>query len=230
MNFPDGLFSNVWAFGAILPYALILLWAVLRAPWRRLGDGGQLNVWLGTIVVLAVVWGLKAGVKPGLNLHMLGATAFTLMFGRHLALIGLSIVLAAVTLNAALHGAGSAISGWQPFALNALVLAAFPVFFSHAILRGVERFLPAHIFVYIFVAAFIGAACTIAATGALTTWLLWLSGAYGADVLLYEYLPFYALLGFSEAWFNGAAITLMVVYFPHWVGSFDDRRYLGQRK
>lgn len=226
MNFPDGLFSNFWAFGAILPYALILLWAVLRAPWRRLGDGGQLNVWLGTIVVLTVVWGLKAGVKPGLNLHMLGATAFTLMFGRQLALIGLSIVLAAVTLNGALNG----IEAWQAFALNALALAVFPVFFTHAILRGVERFLPAHIFVYIFVAAFIAAACTVVATGALTTWLLWLSGAYAAHVLLYEYLPFYALLGFSEAWFNGAAITLMVVYFPHWVGSFDDRRYLGQKK
>ncbi len=226
MNFPDGLFSNVWAFGAILPYALILLWAVLRAPWRRLGDGGQLNVWLGTIVVLAVVWGLKAGVKPGLNLHLLGATAFTLMFGRHLALIGLSVVLAAVTLNAALNG----VAAWQAFALNALALAVFPVLVAHAILRGVERFLPAHIFVYIFVAAFIGAAVTVAATGALTTGLLWLSGAYAAHVLLYEYLPFYALLGFSEAWFNGAAITLMVVYFPHWVGSFDDRRYLVQRK
>jgi uncharacterized membrane protein len=226
VNFPDGLFSNVWAFGAILPYALILLWAVLRAPWRRLGDGGQLNVWLGTIVVLAVVWSLKAGVKPGLNLHLLGATAFTLMFGRHLALIGLSVVLAAVTLNAALNG----VAAWQAFALNALALAVFPVLVAHAILRGVERFLPAHIFVYIFVAAFIGAAVTVAATGALTTGLLWLSGAYAAHVLLYEYLPFYALLGFSEAWFNGAAITLMVVYFPHWVGSFDDRRYLVQRK
>ncbi|MBA3034358.1 MAG: energy-coupling factor ABC transporter permease [Gammaproteobacteria bacterium] len=226
MNFPDGLFSNAWAFGAILPYALILLWAVLSAPWRRLRDGGQVNVWMGAIVVLMVVWSLKAGVKPGLNLHMLGVTAFTLMFGRQLALLGLSVVLAAVTFNASLNG----IDGWQPFALNALALVVFPVFLTHAILRGVERFLPVHIFVYIFVAAFIGAACTVVATGALTTWLLWLSGAYAADVLLYEYLPFYALLGFSEAWLNGAAITLMVVYFPHWVGSFDDRRYLWQKK
>jgi uncharacterized membrane protein len=43
-------------------------------------------------------------------------------------------------------------------------------------------------------------------------------------------VPFYLLLGFSEAWLNGAAITLMVVYYPHWVGSFDDRRYLWQKK
>ena len=28
----------------------------------------------GTIVILVMVWSMKAGVKPGLNLHLLGAT------------------------------------------------------------------------------------------------------------------------------------------------------------
>jgi uncharacterized membrane protein len=37
---------------------------------------------------------MKAGVKPGLNLHLLGATMFTLMFGRQLAIVGFSLVLA----------------------------------------------------------------------------------------------------------------------------------------
>ena len=36
----------------------------------------------------------------------------------------------------------------------------------------------------------------------------------------------YVLLAFAEAWLTGALITLMVVYLPHWVGTFDDRRYL----
>ncbi len=230
MNFPDGLFSDAWAFGAILPYVLLLLWAVRTAPWRRLAenphDGGQMSVWMGTIVVLTLVWSMKAGVRPGLNLHMLGVTAFTLMFGRQLALIGLSVVLAAVTFNASLKG----VDAWQAFALNALALVVFPVFVAHVILRCVERCLPAHIFVYIFVASFFGAAVNVFATGALTTLLLWLSNAYTAELLLAEYLPFYVLMGFSEAWLNGAAITLMVVYCPHWVGSFDDRRYLWQKK
>jgi uncharacterized membrane protein len=226
MNFPDGLFSNAWAYGAILPYALFLLWAAIWAPWRRLADSRQLNVWMGTIVVLMLIWSLKAGTMPGLNLHMLGATAFTLMFGRQLALIGLSVVLAAVTYNATLKG----IQGWQPFALNALALVVFPVFVTYAIQRIVERRLPAHIFVYIFVTAFFGAAVTVVATGMLTALMLWLAGAYAGELLLADYVPFYILLGFSEAWLNGAAITLMVVYYPHWVGSFDDRRYLWQKK
>jgi uncharacterized membrane protein len=226
MNFPDGLFPDLWAYGAILPYALVLLWAILRAPWQRLADSGQLNVWLGTIVVLTLMWSMKAGVKPGLNLHLLGVTAFTLMFGRQLALVGLSIVLAAMTYNASLNG----VQAWQPFALNALVLVVFPVFVAHAILRAVERWLPANIFIFIFIAAFFGAAFCVIATGAFASLLLLLSGAYPLDLLLAEYFPFYLLLGFAEAWLNGAAITLMVVYYPRWVGSFDDRRYLWQKK
>ncbi|MDP1652525.1 MAG: energy-coupling factor ABC transporter permease [Rhodocyclaceae bacterium] len=226
MNFPDGLFGDLWAYGAILPYALILLWAVWTAPWKRLADSTQMNVWMGTIVVLTLVWSLKAGAKPGLNLHLLGATAFTLMFGRQLAMIGLSLVLAAVTFNASLKG----IDGWQPFALNALALTVFPVLVAHAVLSFVERHLPPNIFVYFFVAAFFGGAAAAVATGFLTGTLLWLAGAYTADLLFSDYLPFYILLGFAEAWLNGAAITLMVVYYPRWVGSFDDRRYLWQKK
>jgi uncharacterized membrane protein len=236
MNFPDGLFGAGWTVGAFVPYVALLLWAVRGAPWRRLSGGdrqdGLLNVWLGAIVVLTLIWSMKAGVKPGLNLHLLGATAFTLMFGRQLAVIGLSLVLAAMTLNAGLAGAGATgtLGGWQPFALNALVLAVFPVFVTHAVLRFVETRLPANVFIYIFVAAFFGAGLTVVATGAFSVALLWLSGAYAADLLLSEYLPFYLLLGFAEAWLNGAAITLMVVYYPRWVATFDDRRYLWKKK
>jgi len=172
---------------------------------------------------------MKAGVKPGLNLHLLGATAFTLMFGRQLAMIGLAFVLVAVTLNTALR-AGDVWLGWQPFALNALVLTVFPVLVAHAVLRLVERYLPPNIFVYFFGAAFFGAGITVVSTGMLTGLMLWLAGAYSADLLISDYLMFYVLLGFAESWLNGAAITLLVVYYPSWVGSFDDRRYLWNKK
>ena len=49
--------------------------------------------------------------------------------------------------------------------------------------------------------------------------------AYSRD-LVYLALPFFLLVGFSEAWISGAVITLMVVYRPGWVAAFDDRRYL----
>lgn len=225
MNFTDGLFGEAWAYGAFVPYVAILLWALLTAPWKRLSDNGQMHVWMGTIVVLTLMWSLKAGAKPGLHLHLIGATAFTLMFGRQLAVVGLSVVLAAVTYNAGLKG----IEGWQAFALNALALIVVPVFAAHAVLRFVEKYLPANIFVYFFVAAFFGGAVAAVASGAFSGLALWAAGIYTLEMLMSDYLLFYVLFGFAEAWLNGAAITLMVVYFPRWVGSFDDRRYLYKR-
>ena len=222
MNFPDALFPQAWALGAWFPLAIAWVWCLRTAAWRRLADSGQLNVWLGTVVLLVLAWSMKAGVKPGLNLHLLGATMFTLMFGRQLAVIGLSLVLAGVTLNGELLGR----EGWLAFGLNALVLAVFPVLMADAIRRGVLRWLPGNFFVYVFVTAFFGAAAAVMATGLLASALMWLAAVYSAPTLLDDYLPYYFLLGFAEAWLNGALITLMVVYAPHWVGSFDDRHYL----
>jgi uncharacterized membrane protein len=223
MNFPAALFSDEWAYGAFVPLAVVWLWCLRTAPWRRIADSGQLNVWLGSIVVLMATWRMNAGVQPGLNLHLLGATAFTLMFGRQLAIVGLSLVLAAVMANA---GGLDSLAAWQPYALNALVMAVFPCFAAYALLRCTERCLPVHLFVYLFFPAFFGAALVTLATGLVAIVLLWAADVYPVAMLFDEYFPPFMLLGFAEAWLNGAAITLMVVYAPHWVGSFDDRRYL----
>jgi uncharacterized membrane protein len=221
MNFPEGLFAGSWEIGAFMVLGLVWMWCLRTAPWRRLADSGQLNVWLGVVVVLTLLWSMKAGVKPGLNLHLLGATAFTLMFGRQLAIVGFSVVMAAVTLNGA--------AGWEAYGLNVLVTAVFPCFAADLLLKIVVRYLPPNFFCYIFCAAFFGAAVAVVSTGLLSTIVLWLAGVYSADMLFENYFPYFALIGFAEAWLNGAAITLMVVYYPSWVGSFDDRRYLFKR-
>lgn len=221
MNFPAGLFAENWTLGAFVPLILIWLWCLRTAPWKRLTDSAQMNVWLGAIVVLILFWSMKAGAKPGLNLHLLGATAFTLMFGRQLAILGFSVVMAAVTFNGG--------AGWEAYALNVLLSAVFPCFAADLLLKIVERYLPPNFFCYIFCAAFFGAGIAVVSTGLLTTMVLWLAGTYSADMLFNDYFPYFALLGFAEAWLNGAAITLMVVYYPHWVGSFDDRHYLFKR-
>ncbi|HEY6896062.1 MAG TPA: energy-coupling factor ABC transporter permease [Rhodocyclaceae bacterium] len=218
MNFPAGLFPLSWQLAAFALLGAVVLWAALTAPWRRLADADQSNVWLGSVVVLMLMWSMKAGVAPGLNMHLLGATALTLMFGRQLAILALCLVLAAVSFN---DGAD-----WLSFGLNMLVMGLLPVFASQVILQLVERFLPAHMFVYIFAAAFFGAGLCVVAAGFLATSLLWAAGAYTAEKLFTEYFPYYALMSFAEAWMNGGAITLMVVYYPTWVESFDDRRYL----
>ncbi|MBI2312053.1 MAG: energy-coupling factor ABC transporter permease [Betaproteobacteria bacterium] len=218
MNFPDTLLSSGWYIAGHLLFALVLAQAVRYAPWRRLNRPDQLHIWLGTIVFLMVLWTIKTGIKPGLSLHLLGATAFTLMFGPTLAVVGLTLVLAAATLSGA--------AGWWSFSLNALVMVVLPVYLSYGVFRLVERRLPNHFFVYVFLNAFLGAAAAMLVTGLVATLLLAAAGAYALDYLAGEYLPFFILLASGEALTTGMTVTIMVVYRPGWVATFDDARYL----
>lgn len=218
MNLTDNLLGNGWYWAAWAVWGPLFVRSVWRSPWRRLADSTQLNVWLGMIVVLTLVWSLKAGVKPGLDLHMLGATLFTLSFGPHLAFVGLCLVAAGITLNGA--------ADLFPFAANALMTAGIGVGLSQLCYRVFSRIFPRHFFVYIFANGFFGAALTIIGVGLCSTLLLAVAGAYQFEYLMGEYLPYFLLLAFSEAWLSGMVITLFVVYRPDWVGTFEDSRYL----
>ncbi|TXG97691.1 MAG: hypothetical protein E6R09_12385 [Rhodocyclaceae bacterium] len=218
MNLTDNLLGDGWYWAAWAVWVPLFVRSVWRSPWRRLADSTQLNVWLGMIVVLTLVWSLKAGVKPGLDLHMLGAMLFTLSFGPHLAFVGLCLVAAGITLNGA--------ADLFPFAANALMTAGVGVGLSQLCYRVFSRIFPRHFFVYIFANGFFGAALTIIGVGLCSTLLLAVAGAYQFEYLMGEYLPYFLLLAFSEAWLSGMVITLFVVYRPDWVGTFEDSRYL----
>jgi uncharacterized membrane protein len=221
VNLPDNLLGEGWYWAAWVVWLPLFAHCVWRAGWLRLRDGEQMNVWLGMIVLLVLVWSLKAGVRPGLSLHLLGATMFTLCFGPVLAFVGLSLVALGVTLN----GDGDITS----FAANALLTAGSGVAISYSLHRTSLRFLPRHLFVYVFVDGFFAAALTVCGVGLVASVLLAAAGAYDWDYLASDYLPYFLLLGFSEAWLSGMLMTLFVIYRPHWVGSFDDSIYLGNR-
>lgn len=218
MNWTDNLLGEGWYWAAWAVWVLFFARSAWRAPWRRLADSTQLNVWLGMVVLLTLVWSLKAGVKPGLTFHLLGATLFTLSFGPHLAFVGLSLVVAGITLNGA--------AGPFAYAANALLLAGLSVGLSQLFYRFFSGMLPRHFFVYIFINGFLGAALTIIGVGFAATSLLALVGAYAWDYLISEYFPYFLLLAFAEAWLSGMMMTLFVVYRPHWVVTFDDSSYL----
>ena len=221
MNLPDTLLGEEWYWAAWVVWGLFFARSVWRAPWGRLKDSEQFNVWFGMVVLLTLIWSLKAGVKPGLGFHLLGATVFTLSFGPHLAFIGLSLVTAGITLN----GAGGPVA----FAANALLLGGLGVVFSQLFYRLFSPLLPRHFFVYIFVNGFFGSALTIIGVGFAVTLFLALLDVYQWEYLISEYFPYFFLLAFSEAWLSGMVMTLFVVYRPHWVITFDDSRYLADK-
>lgn len=221
MNLTVALLPQSWWWVADAVLLGVMIDAGRHAPWRRLREPAQLNVWLGCIVTLALLWGVRAGVRPGLSFHLLGATACTLLFKPRLAIMAMTLVVTSQVATGVIE--------LQSAAANALLMGVFPVLISQAVLRLVERRLPPNPFVYIFGAAFFGAGLTIAATGALASLLLAAAGAYPLDDLAGEYLPWLILLAWAEAFTTGAAITLIVVYRPTWIATFDDRLYLTRR-
>ncbi|OYY94402.1 MAG: hypothetical protein B7Y41_06050 [Hydrogenophilales bacterium 28-61-23] len=217
MNILSANIPQYWLWGLWL-FAAALGWLIFRrANWRMLADSANLNVFLAACVTALGIWFIKTGIKPGLDFHLLGATVLTLMFRPLFALFGIALVTAAITLW---HGEYAA------FAPNWLIMGATPVAVSWAIYSLADRKLPNHLFIYIFINAFFGSAIAIAATGLTATGFAAASGLYPLDYLLQSYLPFFLLMAFSEAFLTGMLITMMVIYKPEWVATFDDKRYL----
>lgn len=212
--------ANIPAAWLWILWSLSVLLGVLiarRAGWTMLKDAANLNVFLAASVAVLGLWLIKTGIKPGLNFHLLGATALTLMFRPLFALLAIALITAAVTFW---HGEYAA------FSANWLIMGAVPVGVSWALFRLIDGKLPNHLFIYVFLNAFFGAALAVTAVGLTSTAFASLAGAYPLAYLLEEYLPYYLLMAWAEAFATGMLITVMVVYKPEWVATFDDRRYL----
>ena len=194
---------------------VIVLW---RAPWWHLRDASAANILFGATVIVALIWTMKAGFISALNLHLLGATLLTLMFGWAFAIQSLLVILAINVFNG--HG------NWAAFPFNAIVLVLVPVLVSHGLFTLVDRKLPNHFFIYIFVCAFFGAALAMASAITTATLMHWLSGAHSLAYLRYNFYAYALLIMFPEAFLTGMFMTLFVLYRPHWVSTFDDARYL----
>jgi uncharacterized membrane protein len=161
---------------------------------------------------------MKAGFIAALSLHLLGATLLALMFGWAFAIQSLLVILAINVFNG--HGS------WAAYPLNAVALVFVPVLVSYGLFALVDRKLPNHFFIYIFVCAFFGAALAMASAITTATLMHWISGAHSLAYLRYNFYAYALLIMFPEAFLTGMFMTLFVLYRPHWVSTFDDARYL----
>ena len=219
MNLPGGLLGEAWYWLAWLVWLPLMGLALRRADWGWLQQGSHFNVWLGMIVCLVLIWSMKAGIKPGLDLHLTGIMLFTLVFDAPLAFIGLNLVLLGITLNGTLD--------FPAFGLNSVVMLGVGVALSQLLRQGVDRLLPQHFFIFLFLKGFFSSALVVMGVGLAFSLIYGLHEVYSWAYLFEEYLPYYLLLGFSEAWISGMVLTLMLVYRPEWVATFDDSVYSG---
>ncbi len=213
----------------VLPESLRLLgwlglallgWRWLRSgDWRRLAEPARLNLFLGATVAVLALWQIRAGVRPGLVFHLYGISGMTLMFGFWRASVAGVLIL---LLNGVFGRGNLAALG-----ADAMLYAALPAAVSWGVYRLLERRLPNHFFIYVLGNGFFGAALAVATVGLVATAVMAVGGVYPLDYLLANYTPYAALLlSWAEAFSTGMAITMIAVYRPSWLETFDDARYI----
>ena len=218
MELSGGLFSTTFRFWTTLLYVLFLLLAVRLAYWRLLLNREQLHVFLGSCVVLILLWQVRAQVDPTWSFHLLGITAVTLMFGWSFAVVAGSIAEFAVSVNST--------QNWESFALNVFLVTLVPATLTQAMLLLVRRLLPKNFFIFVLINAFLTAGLVAMVSGFLAVGLLLYSGARDWEYLQLDLVPLFPLMFLPEAVINGWIVTLLVLYKPRWVLRFSDELYL----
>jgi uncharacterized membrane protein len=207
--------ARIAAFALSVPVCAI---AVATAPWKSwLGRSDRQHVYFGGLVVLLIIWSLRAGITPGLTLQFLLVSALTLMHGWSLAVIGIGIVLGADGLQ---HG------GLAAWPANLLCFGIVPATTTAVVHRLLEARLPHNYFVFFFGTAFAGSIVAFLLASFARLALLWLAGTLPSAQLGEEYLVLLPMMGLAEASLNGLVVAVAVVYTPDWVRSFDDGLYL----
>ena len=218
MQLSGELFSAPFITYSALAAGTVMLAALRYAPWKKLLDGRNSNVFFGALVGMLMLWVLRTEMEEGLVFHLSAMTALTLMFGWSMALIGGALVLAGVTL----FGLGD----WSGYFPSLVVEVILPASLTWLFLLFVRALLPKNFFIYVFINAFVTGGVA-AVLSALVTMLFLLYGShYTWEMLNHSYLPYFPLMFFPEAVLNGWIMTVLVGLKPEWVSSFRDEEYL----
>lgn len=209
--------TSQWLFTAVV-FVLVLIAALRSVDWRDFrNDNAVQHSFFGAAVALGFVWQLRAGISPGLAIHVFGMTVITLMLGWALAVLSglLALVITVIT-------------GREPlimFAANGMITVMVPALVSHAIMLWERRRNFRNFFAYIFFCGFFGAGIAVAVAGVAMCLMLWTSGAYRFDELVHDYLRYLPLFMIPEGFINGAFVTGLMVFHPDRLSTLDQRRY-----
>jgi len=220
MSFSASIHPGVLGWLAGVFWLLFLILACFRVPWAILRrEAGLQHLFLGSLLLVAFLWQLRADINFTVSIHLLLATTLTLMFYWPMALLATSFALLTVTLTGG--------ADWQMLGINGLVACVFPVMVSHWVWRWVDTRLPANFFIFALVAGGVGAAAATLASGLGVIAIAWLfTGGHEFSRLTSEYFLFLPLTLPPEAVVNGMIITGLTAFMPDWVRAFDPKRYL----
>ncbi|MDO6461761.1 hypothetical protein Q4485_13705 [Granulosicoccaceae sp. 1_MG-2023] len=218
MNVLPGVLPSAVMWAAGLLFVLLMAQAARTAPWYKILDNESSHVFLGSVLLVGIIWLVRSSVFNGINFHLLASTALMVMFDWQFALFAVLLV----------H-AGLYVLGAMPLSvipLNVLICGAIPIFLTRAGLILAFRRLPHNFFIFVFLNCFLAAGLSMIAV-ALTTLGLYYFFAYESVYLnLQDFLPFTLMLAFPEAVLNGIVLSGLIAYQPGWIATFHDRFYI----
>ncbi|MGO1502541.1 MAG: energy-coupling factor ABC transporter permease [Marinobacter sp.] len=218
MGMTDNLLSTGQWLVTLALFVLILVQAARSVRWSSLRrDNALQHSFFGAAVVLGLLWQMRAGIYPGLAIHIFGMTAVTLMLGWGLAVFaGLLALIFTVAI------------GREPvamFAANGVVTVMIPALVTQGIMLWERHQNFRNFFAYIFFCGFFGAGISVVASGLVMCLMLWLSGVYEFSELVHDYLRYLPLFVVPEGFVNGVFVTGLMVFHPDRLTTLDQRRY-----
>jgi uncharacterized membrane protein len=219
VNLPAQLFDGTMLWLANLAFGALFYRAARQAPWRSfLDNAAMVNALVALTFGAFMLWQLNAGIRPGFNFHILGSTLFMLMFGRHIAIVSITLVMFASWLRTDLS--------FVALGLNGLLMIGMPVIFSEWVLRFSKLYLPKNLFLFVLWNGFFCAALSIALNVFATTLLLLTLTRYTWPQIEHYYLVAAPILMLTEAFTTGMMITAFTVFQPDAVMNFSDEEYI----
>ena len=219
MNLPAALIGSDWLWLANLGFIYFLLRAVRSAPWHTvLANRQMVNALVALTIGAFIFWQFNAGIRPGFNFHILGATLFVLLFGWQVAAAAITLVMAATWFRMELD--------WLALGLNGVLMIALPALFSEWLLRFSRRNLPKNLFLFVLWNGFVCAGLAVLLNVIATTLLLLALSHYTWDEIARHYLIFSPVIVLTEAFMTGMLITAFTVFQPEAVLNFSDAEYL----
>ncbi len=191
-----------------------------------------------TILLLAILLRARAGISVNLAISLDAAALVVVMFGLRGGLLILSLAnFIYLLLDAAAtgllgvtgaQGPAGIVSHWENYGIQYLFGAVIPAVSASLLIAGIRRWLPRHLFIFIFGHGFFAAAIASATGLVVSAVLLSALGVTSSRWIFGEILPGALLLAWGNAFLAGGLTAIFVMFRPDWVLSFDDRIYLAK--
>lgn len=190
--------------------------ALATRPWRALPPQGPPWIWIVAWALLPWLWSADHLARAAALQPLSGASLLVLLAGWPLSVLALAAAAAASVAGGLLPAA---------VALQRLLwLGLVPATLALAVGALVRRWLPRHLFVYIFARGFFGTLLAASAAGAPVLWQPAAAGLSADDLLLGRWLT-----AWGEAIVTGMLVSIFVAFRPHWLATYSDALYLPRR-